>query len=73
METTFKGDNHNLVAIQFGNRMLPTGPGGSGSIDFQPGEVRIFSTDQTVASKLIPGHPGLHAGAGLRRREPAGL
>ena len=45
---TFKGDNHNLTANQAGYRMIATGTGGSGAIDFQPGEVRVFSTDTEI-------------------------
>ena len=44
----FKGDNHNILANQVGNRMIPVGKGGSGSIDFLPGEVRVFSTDDSI-------------------------
>ncbi len=40
--------NHNLTANQLGYRMVPTSGSRSTVMDFQPGEVRVFSTDAEV-------------------------
>ena len=40
--------NHNLTANQYGYRMITTESGGGSQIEFQPGEVRIFSTDAEI-------------------------
>jgi hypothetical protein len=40
--------NHNLTANQLGYRMIPTSGSRSTVMDFQPGEVRVFSTDAEV-------------------------
>jgi len=40
--------NHDLIANQLGYRMIPTSGSRSSIIDFQPGEVRVFSTDAQV-------------------------
>lgn len=41
--------NQDLTGNQFGYRMIPTQSGRSTLIEFQPGEVRVFSTDAEIA------------------------
>jgi Tfp pilus assembly protein PilV len=40
--------SHDLKGRQFGYRMIPTETAGSSPIEFQPGEVRVFSTNAAV-------------------------
>ena len=40
--------NNDLTSNQLGYRMIPTAANGTSAIDFQPGEVRVFSTDAQV-------------------------
>ena len=42
--------NHDPTGRQFGYRMIPTERSGSSPIEFQPGEVRVFSTDTAVTA-----------------------
>jgi hypothetical protein len=60
-------DNHNLTANQSGYRMVPT-DNSMGTIRFEPGEVRVFSTDNlvTTGANLYPG-----TGADPNRHFPA--
>jgi hypothetical protein len=44
----FKGPNHNVTANQLGYRMIATQGNRGGTIEFQPGQVRVFSTDAEV-------------------------
>lgn len=47
--------NHDLKGRQFGYRMVPVGKSGADPIEFQPGEVRVFSTNAEVTSTSSSG------------------